>query len=135
MGTVEASTGVAVMTVCLDPTSYEAISYFIGGVPGAVVVGNLDQYSGAERSIGRALDPARTRICFIDYDENTEEAIWITTRLRAEYPDVHCFAVSSRSEPDRIIEAMRAGCAEYLAKPVKADMLVRAVERAMRLKD
>jgi DNA-binding NarL/FixJ family response regulator len=117
MATVESSTGVAVITVCLDPTSYEAISYFIAGVPGAVVVGNLDHYSGAERNIGRALDPARTRICFIDYDANTEDAIWITARLRAEYPDVHCFAVSSHSDPDRIIEAMRAGCAEYLVKP------------------
>jgi len=100
MATVESSTGLAAITVCLDPASYEAISYFIAGVPGAVIVGNLDHYSGAERNIGRALDPARTRICFIDYDGNTEEAIWITTRLRAEYPDVHCFAVSSHSEPD-----------------------------------
>ena len=130
MGTVEASTGVAVITVCLDPTSYEAISYFIAGVPGAVVVGNLDHYSGAERNIGRALDPARTRICFIDYDENTEEAIWITARLRAEYPDVHCFAVSSHSEPDRIIGAMRAGCAEYLVKPVEHERVLDGLTRA-----
>src|ERR1041385_6270410 len=105
MATVEASTGLAAITICLDPTSYEAISYFIAGVPGAVVVANLDHYSGAERNVGRVLDPARTRVCFIDYDENTEEAIWITARLHAEYPDVHCFAVSSRAEPDRIIGA------------------------------
>jgi pilus assembly protein CpaE len=130
MGTVEASTGVAVMTVCLDPISYEAISYFIAGVPGAVVVGNLDRYSGAERNIGRALDLARTRICFIDYDENTEEAIWITARLRAECPDMHCFAVSSHSEPDRIIGAMRAGCAEYLVKPVEHERVLDGLTRA-----
>jgi pilus assembly protein CpaE len=130
MGTVEASTGVAVMTVCLDPISYEAISYFIAGVPGAVVVGNLDHYSGAERNIGRALDLARTRICFIDYDENTEEAIWITARLRAECPDMHCFAVSSHSEPDRIIGAMRAGCAEYLVKPVEHERVLDGLTRA-----
>jgi pilus assembly protein CpaE len=130
MATVESSTGLAVITVCLDPTSYEAISYFIAGVPGAVVVGNLDHYSGAERSIGRALDPARTRICFIDYDANTEEAIWITARLRAEYPDVHCFAVSSHSEPDRIIGAMRAGCAEYLVKPVEHERVLDGLTRA-----
>ena len=49
MATVEASTGVAVITVCLDPTSYEAISYFIAGVPGAVVVGNLDHGAVARR--------------------------------------------------------------------------------------
>ena len=130
MATVESSTGVAVITVCLDATSYEAISYFIAGVPGAVIVGNLDQYSGAERNIGRALDPARTRICFIDYDKNTEEAIWITARLRAEYPDVHCFAVSSHSEPDRIIGAMRAGCAEYLVKPVEHERVLDGLTRA-----
>jgi pilus assembly protein CpaE len=130
MATVEASTGLAVVTVCLDSTSYEAISYFIAGVPGAVVVGNLDQYSGAERNIGRTLDPARTRICFIDYDENTEEALWITARLRAEYPDVHCFAVSSHSEPDRIIEAMRAGCAEYLVTPVEHERVLDGLTRA-----
>src|ERR1051325_10308611 len=130
MATVEASTGLAVITVCLDPTSREAISYFIGGVPGAVVIGNLDQYSGAERNIGRALDPARTRVCFIDYDDNTEEAIWITARLRAECPDVHCFAVSSHSEPDRIIAAMRAGCAEYLVKPVEHERVLDGLTRA-----
>ena len=39
MGTVEASTGVAVITICLDPTSYEAISYFIAGMPGSVARG------------------------------------------------------------------------------------------------
>ena len=130
MATVEASTSLAVITVCLDPTSREAVSYFIGGVPGAVVVGNLDQYSGAERNIGRALDPARTRVCLIDYDDNTEEAIWITARLHAEYPDVHCFAVSSHSEPDRIIAAMRAGCAEYLVKPVEHERVLDGLTRA-----
>jgi pilus assembly protein CpaE len=130
MATVESSTGVGVITVCLDATSYEAISYFIAGVPGAVVVGNLDHYSGAERNIGRALDPARTRICFIDYDANTEDAIWITARLRAEYPDVHCFAVSSHAEPDRIIAAMRAGCAEYLVKPVEHERVLDGLTRA-----
>ena len=81
MGTVEASTRVAVITVCLDPTSYEAISYFMAGVPGAAMVGNLDHYVNADREIGRGLDPSRARICIIDFDRNTEEATWITDRL------------------------------------------------------
>jgi len=107
------------MAVCLDATSYEALSHFMAGVPGAVIIGNLDHYVGVEREIGRALDLAQTRICFIDYDRNTEEAIWMTERLRSEYPDVHSFAVSAYSEPEAIIAAMRAGCAEYLLKPVQ----------------
>src|SRR5712692_5732247 len=103
MATVEASARVAVMAVCLDATSYQAVLHFMSGVPGAVIVGNLNHYVGVEREIGRALDVAQTRICFIDYDQNTEEAIWITERLRSEYPDVHSFAVSAYSEPEGII--------------------------------
>ena len=44
------------MGICLDPTSYHAVSQFAAGVPGAAMIGNLDHYAGAEREIGRALD-------------------------------------------------------------------------------
>ena len=129
MATVEKSARMAVMAVCLDATSYQAVLHFMSGVPGTVMVGNLDHYVGVEREIGRALDLAQTRICFIDYDRNTEEAIWMTERLRSEYPDVHSFAVSAYSEPEAIIAAMRAGCAEYLLKPVQHDRVVDGLAR------
>src|SRR5712675_152582 len=129
MDTILATTRVAVITVCLDPTSYDALMHVMAGVPGSMVVGNLDHYGGAEREIGRALDLAHTRICFIDYDQNTQEAIWITERLRSEYPDVHSFAISSYSEPEAIIAAMRAGCAEYLLKPVHAERVLDGLTR------
>jgi pilus assembly protein CpaE len=117
------------MAVCLDQTSYEALSHFVAGVPGAVIIGNLDHYAGVEREVGRALDLAHTRICFIDYDRNTEEAVWVTERLRSEYPDVHTFAVSVYSEPEAIIAAMRAGCAEYLLKPVQHERVLDGLAR------
>src|SRR6266699_5837515 len=129
MGTVERSARIGVMAVCLDATSYDALSHFMAGIPGAVIFGNPDHYVGVEREIGRALDLAQTRVCFIDYDRNTEEAIWMTERLRSEYPDVHSFAVSSYSEPEAIIAAMRAGCAEYLLKPVQHDRVVDGLAR------
>ncbi|HLB87648.1 MAG TPA: response regulator, partial [Terriglobales bacterium] len=115
MATLESSARVAVMAVCLDPASYQALSHFMAGVPGAVIIGNLDHYAGVEREVGRALHLPHIGICFIDYDQDTEEALWITERLRSEYPDLHTFAVSSYSEPEGIIAAMRAGCVEYLS--------------------
>src|SRR6266566_3743227 len=130
MGTVERSARIGVMGVCLDTMSYEALSHFMGGIPGAVIFGNLDHYVGIEREIVRALDLAQTRICFIDYDRNTEEAIWMTERLRSEYPDVHAFAVSSSSEPEAIIAAMRAGCVESFVKPVQHERVLDALARA-----
>src|SRR6266404_4107721 len=129
MGSVERSARVAAMAVCLDQSSFEALSHFVAGVPGAVIIGTLDHYTGVEREVGRALDLAHTRICFIDYDRNTEEAVWVTERLRSEYPDVHTFAVSAFSEPEAIIAAMRAGCAEYLLKPVQHERVLDGLAR------
>ncbi len=142
MATGEWAARVTVMGVCLDSTSYQALSDFMAGVPEAVITGNVDHYSSAEREVGRALDIPHverevgraldlphTRICFIDYDRNNEEAIRITERLRSEYPHAHVFAVSSNSQPQGIIAAMRAGCAEYLSKPMRQEQVLDGMAR------
>jgi pilus assembly protein CpaE len=115
---------IAVTTVGLDPMSCRALANFMEGVPGAAIAANIDGYSGAEREVGRAGDHARLRLCFIDYDKNTDQAIWITEHLRTNYPDVHLFAVSANTEPDQIIAAMRVGCTEYLVKPIQNDRVM-----------
>lgn len=111
----------AVTTVGLDQMSYRALAHFISGVPSSLMVASIDNYSGAEWEVGRAGDGARIRVCFIDYDHDPEQAIRVTERLQADHSDVHLFAVSSCSDPERIIVAMRAGCAEYLLKPLQMD--------------
>src|SRR5258706_697422 len=129
MDTLRGPTRVAAIGVSLDPTSYQALSHFMEVVPESAVLRNLNHYAGAEREIGRALALARIRICFIDYDQNTEEAIWITQRLHSEYPEIQSFAVSAHPQPEAIIAAMRAGCAEYLLKPVQQDRVVEGLAR------
>lgn len=120
---------IAVSTVALDPMSYRTLSHFISGVPGAVMAAGLESYSGAEWEVGRAGAHARVRVCFLDYDQHPEQAIWLTERLRTEHADISVFAVSSSSDPDRIITAMRAGCAEYLVKPMQNDRVLEALAR------
>jgi pilus assembly protein CpaE len=129
MDTLRGPTRVAAIAVGLDPTSYQALSHFMEVVPESAILGNLTHYAGAEREIGRALDLARTRICFIDYDQNTEEAVWITQRLHSEYPEIQSFAVSAHPQPEAIIAAMRAGCAEYLLKPVQQERVLEGLAR------
>jgi pilus assembly protein CpaE len=109
--------------------SYRTLASFMLAVPGAVMVANLDGYSGAEREIARAGDRTRTRICFIDYDQNYEQAVWVTEHLRSNNPEVSVFAVSSNTEPERIVAAMRVGCAEYLLKPLQNDRVLDALAR------
>jgi pilus assembly protein CpaE len=129
MSAVEAPARIAVIAVCMDRTSYSALSHFVATIPGAMLAGDLDHYNGAEREIDRALSRAKTRVCVVDYDQNPADAIWITERLRSEHPDISVFAASSSSEPERIIGAMRAGSAEYLVKPVQHERVLEALAR------
>src|SRR5438552_18327699 len=129
MASIETPARIAVIAICVDSMSYRAVSHLMETVPGAISIANLDHYVGAAREVGRALERAQTRICIFDYDQNAEEAIWVTERLRSEYPDGYIFGVSASSEPQRIIAAMRAGCAEYLLKPVQNERVLEAVAR------
>ncbi len=127
--TATANNNIAVTTVGLDPMSYRTLNNFMLAVPGAVMAANLESYSGAEREIARAGDKARTRICFIDYDQNYEQAVWVTEHIRNNNPDVSVFAVTANTEPERIVAAMRVGCAEYLLKPLQNDRVLDALAR------
>ena len=109
--------------------SYRTLANFMLAVPGAVMAASINGYSGAEREVARAGDKARTRICFIDYDQNPEQAVWVTEHLRNNNPDVHVFAVSANTEPERIVVAMRVGCAEYLLKPLLNDRVLDGMAR------
>ena len=142
MATSEWAAKVSVMGVCLDAASYQSLADFLGALPEAVIIGNLEHYAAVEREVGRSLDIPHverevgaalalpnTRICFIDYDQHTEEAIRVTERLRSEYPDVRVFAVSSYTDADRIIAAMRVGCSEYLSKPLQREQVLDGLTR------
>jgi len=120
---------IAVTTVGLDTTSYRTLANFMLAVPGAIMAASVEGYSGAEREVARAGEKARLRICFIDYDQNNEQAIWITEHLRNNHPDVYVFAVSAHTAPERIIAAMRVGCTEYLLKPVLNDRVLDGLAR------
>lgn len=126
---LEESERIAVTTVALDAISYRALAHFVGGLPSATIAASLDHYSGAEWEVARTREQARMRICFVDYDQNVDEAMRLTERLHGEHPDIHVFAVSSSSDPDRIILAMRAGCAEYLLKPLQEDRIREGLSR------
>lgn len=120
---------VAVAGICLDQITYRSLTQSIASIPGSAGLGNSDRYQGADRDISRLLDKAQTKICVIDYDTNLDEALATTERLAVDRPDIFVFAISSRSEPDHIIGAMRAGCSEYMFKPLQSDRLLEAVTR------
>src|SRR4051812_3820708 len=68
-------------------------------------------------------------ICLVDFDRDPHGAAIITERIHTALPETAVFAVSSRTQPDAILDAMRAGCSEYLIKPIDREQLIKAVAR------
>jgi pilus assembly protein CpaE len=53
----------------------------------------------------------------------------LAERIRARLPQAAIFAVSSQTQSNAILEAMRCGCNEYLTKPIDREQLTTAVLR------
>jgi DNA-binding NtrC family response regulator len=50
-------------------------------------------------------------------------------QVRRNYPDTHVVLITGYGDPDAAVEAVRAGAADYLTKPLIGDELLLAIER------
>jgi pilus assembly protein CpaE len=116
--------------ICLDMQTYMSLSQFLASQPGGGAASNLNRYIGSEREVARLLEAGTIRVCIVDLDANPSEATMVIERLQADYPDIFIFAVSSSSDPEQIISAMRNGCTDFLTKPMRPEALNTALRRA-----
>lgn len=124
-----------------EPVSVVGISVddevwrFLGLFAGSTGLIQLRSRVGDDRSaldqdaILENLGSPNPDICLIDFDKDRRGAAIIAERIHTALPDTAIFAVSSQTHPDAILEAMRAGCGEYLIKPIDREQLVKAVAR------
>ncbi|MFQ5458030.1 MAG: response regulator, partial [Myxococcota bacterium] len=52
-------------------------------------------------------------------------------RIKSEHPDVEVIMFTGQSDEDVILNALRAGAADYLAKPIHAEELTLSVGKAL----
>ncbi|HET8579180.1 MAG TPA: response regulator, partial [Methylomirabilota bacterium] len=67
----------------------------------------------------------------LDLDQLGEEAFHLLRELTLAGTDTLAIALSSASEPDRIVRAIRAGAIDYLAKPLSSQALLTTLKRAL----
>jgi pilus assembly protein CpaE len=76
------------------------------------------------------LQKAEVSVCVIDFDQDRKMAVEaansINLMLRGR---TTLIAVSEQSDPTLIVEAMRAGCNEFLAKPVSVEQVCESLQR------
>ncbi|PYX46291.1 MAG: hypothetical protein DMG83_07835 [Acidobacteria bacterium] len=127
------STGepVAVVAIGLDEESIRFLSLFESTSSLIRVRSKLDFHRTDldPDSILEQMGALAPDVCLLDFDNNRRLAVILAERIHSRLPGIVVFAVSAQSQPNAILEAMRCGCNEYLAKPLDRDQLTRAVIR------
>ena len=120
----------SVVGVCLDDENWQFLKAF-GETTGLIrILSRVDDYRAQDReAITDYLGDPLPDICLVDFDGNRRAASMAAERIHSSAPGTAMFAVSSHSQPDCILEAMRSGCTEYLTKPLEREQLVNAVGR------
>ena len=68
-------------------------------------------------------------VAIIDLDSDDQKALGLIENMTRKFPGSSIIAVSSRSEGQLILSAMRAGAREFLNSPIQIDEMVSALDR------
>lgn len=122
---------VSVIGVCVEDEMWRLLDQFAGSTGLIQLRSRFANYRGAQDqdAILESVSNSKPDICLVDFDKDRHSAVMVAERLHAGTPETAIFAVSSQTNPDAILEAMRAGCGEYLVKPFDREQLVKAVAR------
>ena len=127
----EGRIGICAATLCVDSETAAAVKQAIARKNGDFA-GELGDYAryDSDELLWQKLQRAEVPLWIIDFDRDRQEAVEAANGLQQTlHGRGSLIAVSARADPALILEAMRAGCAEYLTKPVAADQVAEALDR------
>jgi len=116
-----------IVTVSVDKRAAAGLREIVDSLPGFEITGELDHWAGTDSALVQDIQQKQPDVCVIDFDSNRESAALRAEQIRNAMPTTAVFAFSSDSHPERIIDAMRSGCSEYLLKPLARDRVVEAL--------
>jgi DNA-binding response OmpR family regulator len=101
----------------------------------------LEGWGYAVKQAGTALDaletmaarPASVVLC--DIKMPTHDGLWLTERLRAQWPDTPIVMTTALDDADTVSKSRELGAFDYLTKPIDPEQLRRTVQRAASVSD
>jgi pilus assembly protein CpaE len=127
--------GISLVTVCLDPATVSAVSRVAAQVLGASFIGNMPDYLPRNRDVDllKAMQQCEGCLCVIDADSDRELAMETAMSLQQLLGErILLIALSAKSDAELVLDAMRAGFAEYLQSPLNCDQLHDSLVRLQR---
>ncbi len=89
----------------------------------ARIAGNIDEAL-------RVLTHFPAEVALLDIRLGLQSGIGLLERLVRQAPDILCIMITAYSSVDTAIEALRRGAYDYLAKPVRAEVLMATLKRS-----
>lgn len=126
---VPASRKFTILTIAMESSSAPVLREALASIAGFEISGQIATYINGPKQnlVIRDIQNRMPDVCIVDFDQDRKSAVHTVEALREALPGVALYALSMESNPDAIIEAMRAGSSEYLLKPVSKDRLVEAL--------
>jgi pilus assembly protein CpaE len=126
---ISSSETLSLFSICLEPEASAELREFVKATPFLRLQAEAHNYLTDSDASFNLIEPPGPDICLIDFDKNRESAIATAEGIHERFPNAAIFAISSLSQPNLIIQAMRCGCSEYVVKPADRDQLLEAVAR------
>jgi len=129
------SGGISLVAVHLDSQTVSLASRLAAQHIGASFAGSLADYLPRSRDAEflRTIQKSSGCLCIVNVDDDFDLAMETATSLQQLLGErVLLVALSSNSNPDRILSAMRAGFAEYLSAPIDSDLFSESLLRLRR---
>ena len=128
---IRAGRKVSTITICADMETISSVSRVASHLF-AGPVSNMPRYlaQNQDLSILEEMKAAEVCVFIIDFDVDRVQAIDTATSLQNFLgPKAILIAVSRKSASSLVLDAMRAGCMEYLGKPLDPEQLTQALIR------
>lgn len=88
-----------------------------------------DVAQDGREALAKIVDP-HFGVIVLDIQMPGMDGLQVLARLREMRPALRVIILSAHTDQERVLEALRAGAADYLAKPVHEEELILAVQRA-----
>lgn len=124
-------TNASIILVRVGPRDAETIQQGLNRMPWIVTSSNFDAYVSSTRRpyFGPQMKTAQAIVAFVDFDDDPEQAVETTKYLGQMFPGkLTVVAMASDLDPDLLLQSMRAGCSEFLHKPLTADAMTQTLE-------
>lgn len=123
---------IAIITVCLDGNSRKQIDELKEHRFNQVVCAHFDAYISAVKrpSIPLHIKNSSSLLAVVDFDGSRNNAIESVRYLKQVFGDrAYVVALAQKTNAEDILVAMRAGCREYLTKPLNETELLAIWEK------